>query len=169
MRSYLYVGPPEIARQATPSPTRCRIRSAADVAAWARDTGQHLDSASEVTATFVVDTDGSLWIADRRSEHVACAASLQVLAAGELTLHIEGERAEVVEASNQSTGFCPPLESWPAAASALDAAQLTHPGNWSSEFEFRRCESCGATNIVKDGWLWCETCGAELSAHWNYG
>lgn len=163
MRRYSYVGPPDIARQARSSPTRRQITSQADVAAWARDTAQHLDSSGEVTATFVIDTGGQLWIADRGSEHVACAQALQVLAAGELSFRINGQRAEVVEASNQSTGFCPEPESWPAVEAALDAAGLGHSGAWTSAFEFRLCESCGLTNIVKDGWKWCEACDSELS------
>lgn len=169
MKRYSYVGPPEIARQSAASPTRRQIQSASDIAAWTRATEQFLDASGEVSATFIIAMDNRLWIADRRSEHVACAQGLQVLAAGELTFRVVGERAEVVAASNQSTGFCPEPESWRAVASALEAAGLEHAGGWTSAFEFRRCESCGATNIVKDGWKWCEACDAALSEAWNYG
>lgn len=166
-----YVGPPEILQRslATPSPTRRLIECPQDVADWARQTQQHLDSGREVTATFVVDTGERLWIADRCSEHVACAQSPQVLAAGEMTFYVEEEWAEVVGTSNQSTGFCPPPASWRDVEAALNVARLKHPGGWTSEFEFRRCDTCGTTNIVKDSWFWCEACGAQLSAEWNYG
>jgi len=33
---------------------------------------------SHIPATFIISTDEQLWIADRRSEHVACAAGEDV-------------------------------------------------------------------------------------------
>jgi hypothetical protein len=60
-------------------------------------------------ATFVVNIDGALLLAPRRSEHVACAGGRDVLAAGELQFDSAGA---VREASNQSTGYRPPASSW---------------------------------------------------------
>lgn len=70
--------------------------------------------------TFVVTLNGSLRLAPRRSEHVALAAGDAVLAAGEMTFEPEGAGWRVAEVTNQSTGFCPDPDSWPAVAAALD-------------------------------------------------
>jgi hypothetical protein len=123
-----------------------------------------------LTVTFVVLGDG-LWVADRHSEHVACARGGPVLSAGEMTLELDRRRGsvEVVYVTNQSTGFCPEPESWGAVAAALDAAGIGHPGGFGAEMVFRRCPRCGATNIVKEGWFVCAMCGAALPAAWNFG
>src|SRR5262249_31051208 len=120
-----------------------------------------------LAATFVIDDQEGLRIADRRSEHVACAGSGPVRAAGELFLRVEGGEVEVVEVSNQSTGYCPEPESWPAVAAALARAGVPHPGRFTTEVVFRRCGRCGQRNIVKDGWFVCGVCGAELPSQWN--
>jgi len=75
---------------------------------------------------------------------------------------------EVVDVSNQSTGFCPEPESWPAVAAALDRIGIPHPGRFTQEVVLRRCLTCGQRNIVKDGWFVCEVCGADLPAAWNF-
>jgi hypothetical protein len=82
---------------------------------------------------------------------------------------IEGGRIAVAEVSNQSTGFCPEPESWPAVAAALERIGVTHPGGVTIEIVFRRCEACGERNVVRDGWFACGLCGAELPAEWNFG
>src|SRR5688572_23433490 len=105
MRRYTYVGPAEIQRAVADNPAGTVVRSVADLVL-----GEPV--------TYVVGVDGLLRIAHRRSEHVACAGGGDVLAAGELT----ATRAGVVEVSNQSTGYCPEPESWPAVARALEAA-----------------------------------------------
>ncbi len=105
MKRYKYVGPPEILRSIATLPTRRLITGAPDVAAWARATSQYLDRIGEVTATFIIDTDARLWIADRRSEHVACAASLQVLAAGEMTFRIVLELLILARSARFILGF----------------------------------------------------------------
>ena len=116
-----------------------------------------------------MDTRGALWIADRRTEHIACSRGEEVQTAGELEFKVGQHAVEVVEASNQSTGFCPRVESWAALERALDVAGLSHPEGWTRAFEFRRCARCEALNIVKDEWFVCATCDADLSAHWNIG
>jgi hypothetical protein len=75
---------------------------------------------------------------------------------------------EVVEITNQSTGYCPEPESWPAVAASLDRAGIAHPGRFTHEVIFRRCTSCGERSIVKDGWFACAVCGGELPALWNF-
>ena len=155
MRRYRYVGPKEIAEQL--GPPGAVISSAADLAAWLR-------TADEPAATFVVGLDGALRIADRRSEHVACAGAREVLAAGEM--YFAGARISRV--TNQSSGFCPEPASWPAVAAALDRAGISHLGRYTDAFEFRRCDACGERNIVKDDDFTCAMCGRELPRAWNF-
>lgn len=54
------------------------------------------------TVTFVIDLDGKLRLADRNSEHVACAGGGPVLAAGEMTFLADGPDLEVVDVNNNS-------------------------------------------------------------------
>lgn len=109
--------------------------------------------------TFVVDLEGVLRVAPRRSEHVACAAGRPVLSAGEITFH---DDHTVTEISNQSTGYCPAPASWPAVAAALDRAGLHHPGRFTVPIVFRHCPECGERNLVKDDHYVCALCDADL-------
>ena len=122
-----------------------------------------------LAATFVVNLEGRLRIADCHSEHVACSGGGDVLAAGEMLFSIDGLDVSVEQVSNQSTGYCPEPESWVAVGRALDSAGIAHPGVFTTACEFRRCESCGERNIVKDRWFYCDICGAKLPDHWNFG
>src|SRR6185503_7650273 len=117
-------------------------------------------------ATFVVDREGVLRLADRRSEHVACAGGEEVLSAGEI--FFAGRGAEVVEVSNLSTGYCPEPSSWPAVAHALESAGIAHPGRFTAEMIFRRCTACGERNLVKDEVFVCAICDADLPGAWNF-
>jgi hypothetical protein len=166
-RIYQYVGPDDIRERAATAPAGFPVRSAADVRAWAADTGQQPDRRGLIAVTFVVDEQGSLRVADRRSEHIACAGGGPVLSAGEMFIRLSAAGAQVVEVTNQSTGYCPEPESWPAVASALDAIGVPHPGRFTQEVVFRRCPVCGERNVVKDGWFICGLCGADLPEKWN--
>lgn len=121
-----------------------------------------------VIATFIVDRSGNLWIADRRSEHVACADGGPVMAAGEMTFETNGTKIEVTDASNQSTGFCPEPTCWPAVAAALDRIGILRPDDFTESFMFRRCEACGGINLIKDEVFECAACGHELPDQWNF-
>jgi hypothetical protein len=165
MRLYRYVGPKSIADRVAAAPAGVPVRCAQDVAAWARDSGQYLVGGC-VTATFVVDAVGQLLIADRCSDHVACAGGRPVRSAGEMTFAL-GHEVVVVEVSNQSVGYCPEPESWPAVAEALARAGLEAPDGFALACVFRRCRRCGGLNVVKGGAFECEMCGAELSAAYN--
>jgi hypothetical protein len=159
MRRYAYVGPEEIRRAVVSSTARgAEIRTALDLAPFT--TGEPL--------TYIVGVDGVLCVADRRSEHVACAGGGKVLSAGELTAVRRGGGYAVTEISNQSTGYCPEPESWPAVAAALDAAGILHPGHFTFEAVFRRCQQCGERNLVKESWFCCAICGRDLPAEWNF-
>jgi len=170
MRAYEYVGPPEIRKSAIARAAGHPIGSVADVEAWISGTGQVPESSGWIAVTFVVDETGALRLADRRSEHVACAGGGRVLSAGEIFFaRSRRGRLEVVEVSNQSTGYCPEPSSWPAVAEALERVGIAHPGRFTTVLTFRRCDACGERNIVKDGWSCCEICRATLPAEWNFG
>jgi hypothetical protein len=143
-----------------------RIESPADLAAWLMTRGE--DERAE-PFTFVVDLGGTLRLAPRRSEHVACAGGASVLSAGEITFLRDQGRWTVSEVSNQSTGYCPDPDSWSAVGDALDEASLEHPGDFTDPVLFRRCPSCAERNLVKDDSFICAICGAELPVAWNFG
>jgi hypothetical protein len=155
---YHYAGPADLLQRWAGLPRGHAVRSPADLTAW-------LAGRPEAWATFVVDAAGVLLLADRRSEHVACAGGCPVRAAGEMLL----APGTIREVSNLSTGYCPPVSCWPAVAAAATAALLTHPGGFTQAIEFRHCGACGQRNVVKDGWLVCGVCGAALPAEWNFG
>ena len=156
MRRYEYVGPQAIRERVADHPKGTPIRSAAELARL---------TTSTIVLTYVVSQDGVLRVADRRSEHIACAGGEAVLAAGELTATAAGT---VIEASNQSTGYCPEPSCWVALRDALARAGIEHPGGFTREFVFRRCPACRERNLVKDGWFECSLCSAELPAEWNF-
>ncbi|TCO61994.1 hypothetical protein EV192_102131 [Actinocrispum wychmicini] len=117
--------------------------------------------------TFIVDTDGVLRLAPRRSEHVACASGGMVLCAGEMSFCREAGRWRVGEVSNQSTGYCPDVTSWPAVAEALDRAGIRRPAGFTHEVVFRRCTNCQEHNIVREDDFVCVFCDAVLPQEWN--
>jgi hypothetical protein len=158
MRRYRYVGPPELPDPS--DPPGLVMRSSGDVASAIAALGG--------PCTFVVGLDGWLGLAPRRSEHVACAAGQDVLCAGEIELARTASGWRVMEVSNQSTGYCPEPSSWPALQAALDALGVEHGGCFTHAFRFRRCPQCGERNLIKDDWLECALCGAELAEEWNF-
>jgi hypothetical protein len=165
MKLYHYVGPKQIADRVKDGAAGYKIRSPEDVRAWVRNTAQNL-SHGTVIATFVVDASGLLTVADRRSEHVMCAAGQSVLSAGEITFVI-GDTIDISEISNYSTGYCPEPESWSAVAFALSQAMLVVPKGLTLVCEFRRCVACGNLTLIKDGAFDCGSCGMDLPATYN--
>lgn len=162
------MGPAEIRERVAGAAPGAPILRPGDVASWAEQTGQAPDRQGLIRATFTVSADGVLLVADRHSEHVACAGGGAVLSAGEIAFSATGGGAEVVEITNQSTGYCPEPGSWPAVAAALDRVPLRHPGRFTAEFIFRRCPDCAQRNIVKEGDFTCSLCGAALPEGWNF-
>nr|WP_203615151.1 hypothetical protein [Streptomyces sp. SID13726] len=142
------------------------VRSAADLTAWLSVRGR---AEAEEPFTFVVALDGLLRLAPRRSEHVACAGGADVLAAGEMGFRRVPGGWAVHEVTNHSTGYCPDLDSWQAVARALDRAGVAHPGRFTHEVVFRRCEECGERSIVREGDFVCVFCGRDLPVAWNAG
>jgi hypothetical protein len=162
---YQYVGPPEIAERARSAPGGRHICSPDKVGGWICETQQESRSGL-VIVTFVIDAEGRLLIADRRSEHVACAGGGPVRSAGEMTFAV-GPPIEVASATNQSTGYCPKPASWPAVAAALVVAGFETPTAFDPAFHFRRCLSCESITLVKSGVFECGLCGVPLPTEYN--
>ena len=153
--------------QARHQPPGFQVPSRTALRGWLSAEG--LGRGRELTVTFVVDAEGILRLADRHSEHVACAAGGPVRAAGEMTFAMTEERASVAQVSNQSTGFCPEPSSWLEVQAALDALGVEHSGRFSEAFDFRKCPSCNQINLIKDDNYECDACEAELPRRWNFG
>jgi hypothetical protein len=168
-REYRYVGPSEIVKHLSAVSGRVLVQSANDVLNWIAETHQRSEYDELIVATFVVDTQGRLWINDRRSEHVHCAAGQNVLSAGEMAFELSDDVITVAEVSNQSTGYCPEPESWPAVGQALAAANTPHPTDFTMKCIFRLCENCGTKNLIKDDWYVCGVCQSPLNFEWNFG
>jgi hypothetical protein len=164
---YQYVGPEEIRCRSASGPGGRVIESPGDLRSWLT---RHRPSRAggSVAATFVIDPEGRLRLADRRSEHVACAGGSPVLSAGEMFFSDQGDAATVEEVTNLSTGYCPEPESWPVVGDALDRLGVVHPGRFTTEVIFRLCPECGERNVVKDSWFKCQVCGGELPRVWNF-
>jgi hypothetical protein len=165
---YSYVGPETIRQRVSSATAGVPIDSAADFTSWVLTTKQSANPSGLIAVTFVVDEQERLFVADRHSEHISCSGGRPVLTAGEMFFSQVGRVWEVVEVSNQSTGFCPEPESWSVVAGALDRAGISHPGQFTLPVIFRRCPACGERNIVKAGWFVCGVCGEELPAEWNF-
>ena len=73
-RPYRYIGPEDIRRRTVGNTERFCVRQAADVLRCLARLEPAAACRSYVPTTYVIDPQGQLWLADRRSEHVACAA-----------------------------------------------------------------------------------------------
>jgi hypothetical protein len=167
-QQYRYLGSDDIKNIVFVSEHRAVIHQAEDIVQWINNTGQLRKNTGLVVATFIIDTIGNLWIADRHSEHYVCAQGKNVLSAGEITFLIHGQNIEVIEITNQSTGYCPEPESWSVVDEVLSKATIIHPQGFTHEFIFRRCQRCLSKNVVKEGWFMCGVCGEELNQEWNF-
>lgn len=165
MRVYKYVGPKGILESSRLSAPGVVIKTNNELLEWISANGGEADADGSLTATFVIDEDGNLRLAPRRSEHVACAAGGRVRSAGEVTFSATGE---VIRISNLSTGFCPEPESWPACEESLTRIGVCHPHQFTQSVVFRLCPKCHGRNVVKDNWLACELCGSDLPNNWNF-
>jgi hypothetical protein len=163
-RRYRYVGPAGIRDQHV-AVDAVLVDAVAALDAWlaGRDRGE-LDE----PVTFVVALDGALRLAPRRSEHVALAGGNDVLGAGEMTFARAGQGWRVVAVTNQSTGYCPDPDCWPAVDRALDRVGVEHPDGFTDTIVFRRCPACGERNIVRDNDFTCALCNGALPAQWNF-
>jgi hypothetical protein len=158
------VGPAGLKALVRPGAEGRRIRSSADFDEWA--SGLTAEELAE-PFTFVVDAAGVLRLAPRRSEHVVCASGGAVLSAGEMSFREESGQWVVGEVSNQSTGYCPDVSSWPSVADALDAVEIEHPSGFTHQVVFRCCPSCRQLNIVREEDFVCVFCDSALPEKWN--
>lgn len=165
---YRYVGPAEIPQRVKNEPVLEPVTSLAELLKQVDALGFRRQDGFLLTVTFVIDAKGKLRIADRRSEHVVCAGHGDVASAGEMTFGWDAGGCVVENVTNQSTGYCPEAESWPAVDCTLNELAIPHPAAFDPAFIFRRCDSCRQTNLVKDGWFVCSMCGAGLPTNWNY-
>jgi hypothetical protein len=163
-RVYRYVGPAEL-RSVPTSTSAVAVTTLGVLADWL--SSRNRDERAE-PFTFVVALDGLLRLAPRRSEHVTLAGGDVVLGAGEMTFVQAGADWRVAEVTNQSTGFCPDPDSWPAIAAALDRVGVSHPGDFTGKVTFRMCPNCGERNIVRDDDFTCALCESTLPAYWNF-
>jgi hypothetical protein len=164
---YRYVGSRGIAERAGFTVRGVPITSPEDVIRWIAANADESRASNKVTVTFVVDEEGRLLVADRHSEHVACAGGRPVRASGEMCFALECGRVTAARVSNQSTGYCSEPESWSAVISALAGAGLEPPDGFDPRCEFRRCVKCGSLNLVKCGAFECGVCEAELPHEYN--
>jgi hypothetical protein len=166
---YNYVGSEEIKLSIINFGIGTVIRSISDIRHWIDDTcDRKTISSNLVIATFVIDMHGELRLADRYSEHIACAGREPVLSAGEIFISWNKKYFEVSEITNQSTGYCPKIESWEHVEIALNKISINHPSCFTSEFIFRHCSSCLQINIIKDNFFICSVCNSNLSHEWNF-
>lgn len=161
---YRYVGPTELRDQVV-TLDAVAVDTLGALVGWlaGRDRGELVEP-----LTFVVALDGVLRLAPRRSEHVALAAGRDVLAAGEMRFAPADTGWYVAGVTNQSTGYCPDPDCWPAVARALDDLGLPHPGTFTDTVIFRRCPACGERNVVRDDDFTCALCDSALPARWNF-
>lgn len=167
MRSYEYVGDPSFIPKGA-MPPRLLIDCLSAVVEWMTDHESETDICGEIAATFVVDEQEQFWVADRATEHVACARLGKVLSAGEVFFATNENGAPCIERiTNQSTGFCPEPLSWKAVVSSLHSIGMSVPDGFDPAFEFRRCPKCSTLAIIKGWEFTCLVCGTDLPAEWN--
>ncbi len=164
---YKYIGPESILLACQNSPLGQVIETQNDLEKWIKSNNKNIDNFGVIVVTFVIDNQQKLRIADRHSEHVACSGGEKVISAGEMFLLYEKGKFEVVDISNQSTGFCPEPESWESVTKTLDRISLPHPEGFTMEFIFRRCPNCHQLNVVKDDFFSCVVCDSDLPSTWN--
>lgn len=164
---YRFVGPRVIAKRGDGVARGTPIASPEDVLRWVTSNNEGRQSQGEAIATFVVNEAGTLLVADRHSEHVACAGNQPVRAAGEMCFVVGGASVTVTRISNQSTGYCPEPECWIGVVAALREAGLEPTEGFDPWCEFRRCPECRAINLLKHGVFECVICSAELPREYN--
>lgn len=166
---YRYVGSHEIKESLSTYSHRHKVTSQQGVITWLANSEHPINVDGTITLTFIVDTEGLLWVNDRHSEHILCANGGEVLSAGEMTFEVKPDSVSVVAVTNQSTGYCPQPESYPVVKKGLEQTDIPHPSHFTTAYHFRLCDQCGTTNIIKDDWYVCAVCDSDLSQTWNYG
>ncbi len=171
MRIYCYIGPKDLIPQGGSVPARHAIDGPGSILGWCHQHGGAPAVDGTFAATWILDTCRQMWIADRHSEHVACARGEPVISAGEVFFLTEGKTEVWIDRiSNQSTGYCPEVGSWEVVQTVLESFGLAGiPQEFDPACEFRRCDRCDALSLVKDAYYDCLSCGADLPREWNVG
>lgn len=164
---FTYSGTPSIAKIHSNSPMGFWVQKAEDFITWTQQNQQKPERDLIFRATYVLDTLGKFLIADRHSEHVACAGGQSVLAEGEVGFTIQKKSVVIEEISNYSTGYCPDVLCFAEVQKTLNQINVLHPNWWTREAVFRRCLNCKEKNLVKDSWFYCLICYAPLTENWN--
>jgi hypothetical protein len=168
-KKYNYVGSEEIRLSAANFPVGTVIHSIADLQKWIDGNCDRQTIASNlVVATFVIDLNCNLRLADRHSEHIACAGGEAVLSAGEIFISWNQTEFAVCDITNQSTGYCPEINSWHHVETALKKISIVCPSQFTVEFTFRRCCYCSQINIIKNDVFICSVCNSTLPPEWNF-
>lgn len=165
-RKYRYVGAAEIIYELDLSQTGYVIHHQQDLQTWTVQAEQTWQNGC-IIATFVINLQGELLLADRHSEHVMCAGGKEVLSAGEITLCKSQKEIFISEITNQSTGYCPEPSSWQSVLVALEKIAIGHPTGFTEAYEFRYCVDCHNIQLIKDELFECVACGAGLDIRWN--
>jgi len=168
MKPYSYVGPAAIRDTARFDTPRHEVLDMDGLRSWLSRHAGFRNQDREITCTYVVQPPGKLFVADRHSEHVACARGEPVLTAGEITFERDARGLAVTEASNLSIGYCPEPGSWVHLGKALLAAGFPPLDGFTQPFEFRWCAACRQTCVIKDDVFECPSCGDDLPRDWNY-
>ncbi len=79
---YPYVGPPEIRDSISLDTAGKPILAESDILNWIEATNQVTDESNSIISTYVINKNGTLLIADRHSEHVACAGGASSFSGG---------------------------------------------------------------------------------------
>ncbi|RKZ79532.1 MAG: hypothetical protein DRR19_24825 [Candidatus Parabeggiatoa sp. nov. 1] len=88
MKQYRYVGPDDLRELISPDNCGTPIQRPQDILNWIKWINPKRQHHDEVIATFIINTDGFLCLADRHTEHLVCAGGCAVLSAGEMTFSI---------------------------------------------------------------------------------
>ncbi len=161
-QQYHYVGPKKIYDSVSLDIPRQKVTNPQDIWSWIEKNEEDFISKNEVTCTYVVDIDFSLWITSRHYEHVACARRAKVLGAGEITFALSQSEIIISYISNQSTGYCPGVESWSVLEWILPRLGIEYPDYYSLALIFRICPRCHQINIIKENLYECAVCDAAL-------
>ncbi|AZZ91839.1 hypothetical protein EUZ85_14310 [Hahella sp. KA22] len=167
MPLYSYVGPKDLLLLVDNDVERFAIYSHLDVLDWKSKTEQTLQKDKTITATYIIDTNDTLYIGDRHMEHVSCAIGDHIKAAGEITFEITTHQVSIIGATNQSTGYCPEKSCWNELRKALEKTSMRTVNGFTESFEFRICTHCKTINIIKESVFYCAVCDSKLSKHWN--
>ena len=168
MPPYPYIGPRDILEVAQTKPGGYPITTPQDLLDWLDQTAQQPDQQALYWVTYTVSQQSQLHIADRHSEHVACASAAPVLAAGEMAFRLTAAAPAIEVVTNMSTGYCPEPSSWSALHPLLTSIGFAPPDAFTTEIIFRKCPACGQRNVVKDDWYYCGVCDTELPQEWNF-